>query len=85
MVKGCPGLSWPSNGKVTYNKGRVIHFPVNTKATYTCNSGYKRTSGWRVRTCQANGKWNGYPGVCTKGNENVYIATNCLSEGFLFT
>ena len=34
--------------------------------TYTCLSGYEKTSGNLVRTCQADKNWSGSPPVCCK-------------------
>ena len=43
---------------------------MGKEATYQCNDGYSRASGWTVRTCQSLRQWNGYPAVCTKSKEN---------------
>ena len=33
-------------------------------ATYTCNSGYHRTAGSDMRTCQSSGVWSGVMATC---------------------
>ena len=44
-------------------------YPIGTKATYRCDQFYEITSGWRVRTCQASGEWDGWPAICEKSKD----------------
>ena len=39
---------------------------VGSRVTYTCNTGYLRTSGSSSRTCQSNGQWSGTHPTCTR-------------------
>ena len=65
----CPPLS-ASNGQVTHNSDQENgRYSVSVKATYSCNDGYFRASGWRVRTCQSSGRWSGWPTICKQSNE----------------
>ena len=72
-VAACPALTL-SGGRVSYTKLSVHgQYRAGTKGTYSCSSGYSRTSGWRVRTCQMTGKWTGSPAVCTRSNDHVIL------------
>ena len=55
----CPELA-TENGEVTISPENR---PLNSKATYTCNKGYKVT-GSRERYCQLDGTWNGTDTKC---------------------
>ena len=65
----CPVISL-SKGKITYDQDRTDDglYPINTQATANCDRNYRR-NGWRVRTCQPSGQWNGTPASCMIGNE----------------
>ena len=54
----CPVLGDIANGAVT-----VTSRTVGSRATYTCNDGY-RLQGDRQRECQRNGQWSGQEPVC---------------------
>ena len=54
----CGSLLSPTNGQIS-----VSSTTVGSTASYTCSSGYN-LSGATVRTCQANGQWNGTAPVC---------------------
>ena len=54
----CPVLGNIANGAVT-----VTSRTVGSRATYTCNDGY-RLQGDRQRECQRNGRWSGQEPVC---------------------
>ena len=43
-------------------------YSYGTQITYSCNSGYYKSSGSGSRTCQEGGTWNGNPAVCKIGN-----------------
>ena len=59
-----------SNGQVSYNRGEVNGgYSIGTQVTYSYNNGHYKSSGWSVRTCQQSGSWNGYPAVCSQGND----------------
>ena len=56
-----------SNGRVDYNTSAVNgRYPVDTSASFTCNSGYTR-SGSSSSICQNSGGWNEYEPTCNKG------------------
>ena len=55
----CPELA-TENGEVTISPENR---PLNSKATYTCDKGYK-VSGPRERYCQLDGTWNGTDTKC---------------------
>ena len=62
----CPGLSAPANGAVSSTAVTAFGGFV----TYTCNSGYTRTSGSASRVCGAgcpvgSGVWSGNASVCS--------------------
>ena len=40
-------------------------YTYNSQVTYTCQTGYEKTSGSLTRTCQADGSWNGTAPVCS--------------------
>ena len=54
----CPVLGDIANGAVT-----LTSRTVGSRATYTCNDGY-RLQGDRQRECQRNGRWFGQEPVC---------------------
>ena len=39
---------------------------VESRVTYTCNSGYRMTAGSSSRTCQSDGQWSGSHPTCTR-------------------
>ena len=60
----CPVVSSPINGMVRYTNQRLSE----TTATYTCDSGYELNldTGSAMRTCQADGEWEGSDRVCVR-------------------
>ena len=65
----CSVLQSPLNGDISYNKDKVGgRYPVNTKASFSCNSGYNR-NGHSSRICQSAGNWNHQTPTCNPGNE----------------
>ena len=50
-----------SNGERSYSRTTV-----GSRVTYTCNTGYLRTSGSSRRTCQSDGQWSGSHPTCTR-------------------
>ncbi len=72
----CPDLTVPANGMISYNMGTASPRPVNTVATYTCDTGYTLTGGITTRTCESDGVWSGSTPTCQrKWNE---LCTVCL-------
>ena len=73
----CNNLTTISDGNVTYYKAtnsKVIsdnkQVPYGTIGNYSCNSGFKLTSGDNIRICQENqnngtGVWSGTEPNCT--------------------
>ena len=59
----CSDLTPPTSGMIGYNMGTVSLRPVNTVATYTCNTGYTLNGG-NTRTCGSDGAWSGSAPTC---------------------
>ena len=57
----CGTPRYLSNGQRRYSSTTVGY-----AVTYTCNTGYLRTSGSSSRTCQSNGLWSGTHPTCTR-------------------
>ena len=67
----CAALSQPANGQVAYSNATVDGgYPVDTVATFSCNSRYSR-SGSSSRTCQTSGNWNQETPTCNLSNTNI--------------
>ena len=54
----CPDLTAPTNGMIGYDMETVNARPVNTVATYTCNTGYTLNGGITTMTCGSDGVWS---------------------------
>ena len=65
-VIDCGGLTEPDDGRITFAPGAVVYIDtgLNAVATYTCSEGYSLV-GDAMRTCQANGQWDGAEPSCT--------------------
>ena len=65
-VIDCGGLIGPEDGQVTFTPGVVttIDTGLDAVATYACSEGYSLV-GNAMRTCQANGQWDGAEPTCT--------------------
>ncbi len=59
----CPDLTVPANGMIDYNMGTASLRPVDTVATYTCNTGYT-LNGDSTRVCVSGGIWSGSTLTC---------------------
>ena len=59
-VVTCPVLVSPPNADVQHPQG----VEYQSTATYTCDSGYERSSGDLQRDCSADGTWTGNEPVC---------------------
>ena len=61
----CTILDDPENGRVTFTPGVVatIETGLGAVANYTCNEGYDLV-GDTLRTCEANGQWDGGEPTC---------------------
>ena len=68
----CSDLAALTNVMIGYNMGASNLRPVDTVATYTCNTGYTLTGG-STRTCGSDGMWSGDVTVC-QGKEY----TSCM-------
>ena len=69
FIAACPYVSL-NNGYVSHDTADLfLRYRPGTNVTYTCYSGYYRSSGWRRRTCKSNGQWDGYQAVCSPGNK----------------
>ena len=67
----CPDLIVPPNGMISYNMGTASLKPVNTVATFTCNTGYTLNGG-TTRACVSGGVWSGSGPVCQRKCLNLY-------------
>ena len=61
----CGNLTDPDGGQVTFTPGMVatIDTGLDAIANYTCSEGYDLV-GDAVRTCQADGQWDGGEPTC---------------------
>ncbi|XP_066294198.1 P-selectin-like isoform X3 [Branchiostoma lanceolatum] len=59
----CPTLAGPTNGGMSCNRGHSFRYPET--CSFSCNSGYRLTSGSISRTCGADGTWSGSAAGCT--------------------
>ena len=64
-VIDCDLLPLPSEGQVDYTPGVVtsLETGLNATASYSCSEGYD-LDGDAMRTCQANGQWDGAEPMC---------------------
>ena len=46
------------------------HYNYQDTVTYSCITGYERTSGDGARTCQEDKTWSGLEAVCTSESPN---------------
>ncbi len=65
IVITCSDLSSPTYGDIDYGGGSTNSRPVDTVATYTCNTGYTLIGG-STRTCGSDGVWSGFPPFCQR-------------------
>ena len=74
----CGSLRNPDDGQVTITGGLVptAVAGVNATARYACQQGYNLV-GEPVRTCRANGVWDGTEPICT-GKED-----KCCGESLI--
>ncbi len=59
----CNDLMDLINGGIAYDMKTIDNRPVNTVATYTCNTGYTLI-GELTRTCGSDGVWSASSQVC---------------------
>ncbi|XP_064386513.1 sushi, von Willebrand factor type A, EGF and pentraxin domain-containing protein 1-like [Halichondria panicea] len=59
----CTDLMDLVNGGITYDMETINNRPVDTVATYTCNTGYTLIGG-STSTCGSDGVWSGSPPKC---------------------
>ncbi len=77
----CSDLTNPTNGMISYNMGTTGLRPVNTVATYTCDTGYTLNGG-STRTCGSDGMWSGANPVYVNVNDGMW--TILLLSVYLF-
>ena len=65
IVITCSDLPLPTNGDIDYSAGSPDSRPVDTVATYTCDTGYTLNEDI-TRTCQANKTWSGNAPNCQR-------------------
>ena len=64
-VIDCGQLPLLSEGQIAYTTGVVtgLETGLNATASYSCSEGYSLV-GDMIRTCQANGQWDGAEPTC---------------------
>jgi len=64
-------------GDVANATTNLIGISPGSSVIYTCNTGYKVSSGDVVRRCKYEGTWSGMPPVCSRKKyflkENKYL------------
>ncbi len=65
IVITCSDLILLTNGDIVYTAGSTNSRPVDTVATYTCNTGYTLNGG-TTRTCESDGVWSGSTPTCQR-------------------
>ncbi len=63
---------------VSYNAGSPDIRPVNTGATYSCNSGYALTGNTITRVCMNEGIWSGSAPTCQGKAYKLVVMVNRL-------
>ncbi|XP_064386168.1 uncharacterized protein LOC135334780 isoform X2 [Halichondria panicea] len=71
----CSDLAALTNVMIGYNMGASNLRPVDTVATYTCNTGYTLTGG-STRTCGSDGMWSGDVTVCQATCPDLTLPAN---------
>ena len=70
----CSDLPLLPMGSISYSDGTSGNRPVDTVATYSCNSGLVFAfinSGNEMRTCQSDHTWSGGQPVCDGMNNKL--------------
>ncbi len=86
----CSDLTVPANVMISYNLGTASLRPVNTVATYTCDTGYTVNGGTSTRTCGSDRLWRGLAPTCQSewnglySSSNSYVIPNILVDSFLW-
>ncbi len=83
----CPDRIYPTNGMIGYNMGTVSLRPVNTVATYTCDTGYTLNGGTSTRICESDGMWSGLAPICQRkwnSSRTVYLLNDVHYSRNLF-
>ncbi|XP_064386185.1 CUB and sushi domain-containing protein 1-like isoform X2 [Halichondria panicea] len=71
----CSDLTVPANGMISYNMGTASLRPVDTMATFTCDTGYTLNGG-TTRTCGSDGVWSGFAPTCQTNCPDLPSLTN---------
>ncbi len=73
IVITCSDLPSLANGIINYGgAGSTDSRPVNTVATYTCDTGYTLNGG-STRTCGSDGVWSGLAPTCQRKIYTVWM------------
>ena len=64
----CSTPRFLSNGQRHYSSTTV-----GSRVTYTCNPGYRLTSGSSSRACQSDGLWSGSHPTCTRKSTTMSL------------
>ena len=75
---GCKKIPTPSNGKITYEYPYVSKPPPNSKATFSCRSGYE-LNGNKSLICLET-EWSGPVPQCKlRGRTILYVDSSSLN------
>ncbi|XP_064386053.1 sushi, von Willebrand factor type A, EGF and pentraxin domain-containing protein 1-like [Halichondria panicea] len=88
----CSDLIIPTNGMIGYNIETASPRPVDTMATYICDTGYT-LNGETTRTCGSDGVWSGSTPVCqqklcsdlTLTNGNIVYSAGSPGNRLIFS
>ena len=62
----CPSLDAISNGVIQYSPDTFPPFDYQTRATYTCNTGFYLQGLFFAQTCVTGEVWDGSPPICRR-------------------
>ncbi len=77
----CSDLPSLTNGMISYRDGSSDIRPVNSVATYTCDTGYT-LNGNTIKTCGSDGVWSGSTPVCQRkwnGMPTIHLLSEPIS------
>ena len=76
----CTDLMDLVNGGIVYDMETKDNRPVNTVATYTCNTGYTLNGSSTTRTCGSDGVWSGSDPTCEGWRQYFYSHALCVEQ-----
>ena len=75
FILGCPALSPPTNGHITFIGDDTAPYNLSTNAVYDCDVGYELIKGDVTRTCVNSNfqvQWSGIAPQCACKQYNYY-------------